>query len=429
MLRSPALFVLISLVITACGDDDAPPTDADGGIQGRDAALPMNEPCTEPGALEDVPCGFCGTARRFCTAAGVWEYAACEGESGACEPGASRTAACGACGSRREICTASCTWEAATECESEGTCEPGEIVRTRDGCSAGQRDLRCSDACTFEPISECEVETCETPGATESVSCGMCGTRERFCTAAGEWEYGPCEGQGGCMPGTSQTEACGFCGEQTVRCNASCEWVPSGECGGEGECAPGTTTSRACEGDRTQPFTCSAACTFEPSGECSAPTGGGALGERCVAGTCDVGLTCDESTGIDVCRAPCTGDEQCVSNAFCLGGDGLCSDACTAFTDAGCPAGAKCDYLGDASSTGASPMMVCSAVGSGRANAVCSTNSQCARGFSCVVETGSTTGRCTQVCDATHPCPSGQTCSGGTGFPFPLPGVGLGFCG
>lgn len=426
----------LAVAVFACaacgGGDDTPAPGSDGGVVARDAALPRNEPCDTPGALEDVACGLCGTASRFCTARGVWEYGLCEGEGGVCAPGEERDAACGACGTQREVCTDACTWQAVGECQAEGGCVPGELLRTREGCATGQRDVRCTDPCTFEPVSECMVDACTTPGAIENVGCGACGTRQRFCTAAGEWEYGPCEGQGGCVPGTSDVEACGACGTQTVRCNDACEWVAFGECSGEGECTPGATTrsGEGCAAGETRPFTCSATCSYEATGACSGGTsGGGGLGERCEAGACDAGLECDDATGIDVCRRPCTMDTECVTGAWCLGGDGLCSDACTVFTDAGCPTGAKCDYLGEAQSGTPSPITVCSAVGSGRAGATCMTNSQCARGFSCVLDSGSTSGRCTQVCDATHPCPSGQTCSGGGGLPFPFPGLeGLGFC-
>lgn len=411
--------------VAGCNGGEAPPADVDGG---RDAALPRDEPCDTPGALETVPCGLCGTVSRFCTAGRIWEYGLCEGEHGVCAPGDERDAACGACGTRREVCTTSCTWEAVGACESEGTCRPGDLVRTREGCASGQRDMRCSESCALEPVSECVVDTCTTPGAIERVSCGMCGTRERFCAATGEWQYGLCEGQGGCMPGTSEQAACGACGTQTMRCSDACAWIPFGSCSGEGECTPGTTTRRAegCGSGQTRPFTCSATCSYEPAGACSGgSSGGGARGQACDAGRCESGLVCDDATGVDICRRPCATDADCGSGSWCLGGS-VCSDVCTAFLDSGCPTGAKCDYLGEAQSGPSGSMMVCSAVGSGRAGATCTSNSQCARGFSCVYDS-STSGRCTQVCDATHPCPTGQTC--GSSFPFPLPGVGLGFCG
>lgn len=433
------LLILASMALAACrggapADEDEMTSDgglrADGGAR-RDAGLPTSEPCSSPGALETVSCGACGSARRFCASSGVWEYGPCDGESGVCAPGESRDGTCGACGTQREVCTEACAWEAIGECRGGGTCEPGTLIRSREGCPRGQRDLRCSSACEYEPASECSVDACDTPGATEDVPCGMCGARTRFCTASGEWEYGPCGGEGVCVPGTTDEGTCAFCGLQAFRCTDRCEWVGFGECVDAGECAPGTSTRRStgCPESQTRLHTCTASCRYEPSGSCEGGAGGGGLGEACVAGACSTGLVCSSETGIAICRRPCEADANCVTNAYCLGsGDRReCSDVCTLFSHAGCPTGAKCDYLGAADETGLMPITICSGVGTGRQGATCSRNSQCARDHSCVIASG-TTGTCQQICDTSHPCPSGLTCSGSSIFPFPGLGLGAGFC-
>ena len=441
-MKTLAWLVIASIGLIACGggDDDPMTPTGDGGVATRDAAmrdagLPTNEPCDSPGALETVSCGLCGSARRFCSSDGVWEYGPCEGEAGTCAPGESREASCGACGTQREVCTATCGWEAIGECSDEGECVPGELVRSREGCDRGQRDLRCDEACRFEPAGECSIDACESPGATEDVACGRCGTRTRFCTAGGEWEYGPCSEEGVCDPGTTSETTCGFCGTQALRCTDRCEWTGFGECSDAGECAPGTSTRRAtgCDDGETRSYVCSDACEYEPEGRCEGGAVGGGLGEACVSGRCGAGLVCSNDTGVAICRRPCTDDTSC-TGTYCLNGDAerTCSDACTLFTHAGCPTGAKCDFLGPADELGLTSITICSAVGTGTSGSRCTRNAQCARGFSCLIETG-TSGSCTQVCDATHACPSPLTCNVGTGtggLPFPIPGlgVGAGFC-
>ncbi|MDQ3034991.1 MAG: hypothetical protein M3Y87_21470 [Myxococcota bacterium] len=244
----------------------------DGGVVTLDAASvdggppdsgpPM--PCDTPGATEDVACGNCGIATRFCSGTGVWEYGPCEGQ-GECAAGTDDAIACGNCGEQTARCSASCAWEITGECSGEGVCAPGTASRNGVGCPAGQtRDVTCSDACVFEPASECMADGCPMPGATESVACGMCGTQRRFCSAAGVWEYGACEAEGECAPGTTQGVACGMCGMQASRCTDACRWMASGACTGEGTCAPGTTqrTSAGCPAGHTRVLQCDATCGF-----------------------------------------------------------------------------------------------------------------------------------------------------------------------
>jgi hypothetical protein len=117
-------------------------------------------------------------------------------------------------------------------------------------------------------------EPCDTPGATENVPCGMCGTVERFCQASSTWAYGACTGEGECAPGTIETTACGSCGSQQRRCTTACAWETVGTCAGEGECAPGTmvTTQDGCPSDQARQLLCNDACAFEVTSACAAET-------------------------------------------------------------------------------------------------------------------------------------------------------------
>lgn len=395
------------VLLLACGDDGPPILGGDSGT-GTDAGLPTA--CDVPGASERLTCGRCGEQTRFCTVDGEWEYGPCTDESGVCSPGETDMVACGGCGTQLSVCSASCEWESTGECMSSGECEPGERQRTSMGCDAGEtRELVCTDACMFEEAMECENDECDEPGSVESVSCGRCGTRERFCTSANVWEYGPCGGEGVCDPGTTDTVACGNCGSQTSRCDTSCQWNPTGECRDEGECAPGSsrTTSAGCSAGEQRIETCSESCDYVP-GECIGGTPG--LGEACPAGVCDGELVCSEETSTSICREDCTGSGTCGGTRTCIA-ERLCSDSCTLFTHAGCPAGSKCDLLAAGTIFFEPEIKICSGVGTGGTGTPCTANWQCRRNFVCLLDEGSESGSCTAVCDDAHPCVTG-TCSG-----------------
>ncbi|MCB9613770.1 MAG: hypothetical protein H6722_15105 [Sandaracinus sp.] len=255
------------------GDATVPP-DEDAGARDRDAGTPVDEPCESPGAVEEVACGRCGARDRFCTADRVWAYGPCENEIvDGCTPGEAMHRECGMCGSATAVCTNACTWETVGECTDEGECTPGERRRSSAGCPAGQtREVVCGDSCMLEPATACEMDGCPTPGAIEEVPCGLCGVRERFCTAEGVWSYGACGGEGVCEPGTSDSASCGMCGTQARRCNASCAWVDFGECTDEGGCSPGETrrTTAGCPAGQSQVLRCSDACAFETFEACTA---------------------------------------------------------------------------------------------------------------------------------------------------------------
>jgi len=281
------LCVLLGLAL-ACGDD-SDPMDMDGGVDEGDvdagplpeldADVPVDEdagpveapdagpePCDEPGESETLACGACGEQVRFCTEGGVWEYGPCEDESGVCVPGETDTVACGDCGTQASECSDTCEWEPVGECSDEGECAPGTRSRTGDGCGPSEtREVLCSDECVYEDAGECRDESCDEPGVIEAVDCGFCGTVDRFCTAAGVWEYGVCEDEGECEPGTMGDVGCGLCGTRSARCNTECSWVPSGDCEDEGECRPGSTrrSNEGCDPGETRVETCDDTCAYE----------------------------------------------------------------------------------------------------------------------------------------------------------------------
>ncbi len=230
------------------------------------------------------------------------------------------------------------------------------------------------------PDSGPPPETCDAPGAVETVSCGMCGSVERFCTAAGVWAYGVCEGEGECAAGTTGSIACGNCGVQATRCTASCTWEPTGACTAEGECAPGAmmTTSDGCPSGQTREVTCDDTCAFVETMACRAdacPTPGaietvpcGMCGSRerfCNStrtweyGACmGEGVCVPGTTGTTSCGRCGSQPARCTTSCtwsptdVCTG-EGPCTPGTTTRTSDGCPAGqtrlascnASCSYV------------------------------------------------------------------------------------
>ncbi len=123
-----------------------------------------------------------------------------------------------------------------------------------------------------QPLDAGPPEPCDTPGATETVACGMCGQLQRFCGADGTWANGPCADEGECMPGTTASAACGNCGTQTARCTSSCTWDATGACEGEGECSPGMrmTTTDGCSAPEMHELECDSTCTYHEVSACMA---------------------------------------------------------------------------------------------------------------------------------------------------------------
>ena len=208
-------------------------------------------------------------------------------------------------------------------------------------------------------------ESCSTPGATETVACGNCGTTERVCTD-GAWVSDGCTDEGECAAGTMRDTSCGSCGTQAERCNASCGWERVGECTDQGECVPGQslTTGEGCAGDERQELTCSDACSFETTSACAlepcdmsgameslpcgmcgtqvrtcSEAGHWSYGECSGEGVCVPGATDDVACGMCGTQSR-TCDESCgwVEVGLCTG-EGVCTPGERTRTDSGCPAG------------------------------------------------------------------------------------------
>lgn len=218
------------------------------------------------------------------------------------------------------------------------------------------------------PDAGMEDEPCDTPGALETLSCGRCGSQERFCTAERVWSYGSCEGErlGGCVPGTTSMVACGDCGMRMARCDASCMYDSAGSCEEEGECTPGarTRTSAGCGVTETREVVCGDTCSYAPVGACrpdACATAGaretvdcGACGTQtrfCGAdgawsygpcegeGACVPGTTGDPACGMcGTQRSRCTSACRWEPLAAC-GGEGECAIGTTRTTTDGCPDG------------------------------------------------------------------------------------------
>lgn len=268
---------------------------------------------------------------------------------------------------------------------SRGREDAGDAGGQMDGGTPVERDGDVPDEDGGRPDRDGAVppdagmpsEACDTPGVTETVPCGRCGTVERFCAADGTWAYGACTGEGVCEPGTIETVSCGNCGMQTRRCTAACRWETVGECTGEGECTPGTTltTSSGCPAGQRRELACSDACTFEESRACGPePCSTPGVIEFVPCGICgrqerfctdarvwEYGSACLDqgdclpgTTG----RVPCgmCGTRAALCDSSChwvpaLGslctGEGECSPGEETYTSMGCPPGeqryARCD--------------------------------------------------------------------------------------
>lgn len=415
-MRWTSCFVFVSCVLAACSSDK-PVLGEDGGIP--DGAESM---CTEPGALETVACGTCGTTERFCTVDGTWAYGACEGESGTCVPGTTQEIACGACGTQMARCTSACEWEAIGECSDGAGCEPGTRSRSSEGCAAGEdREVVCGESCAFEPVGECQPNECDEPGAFETISCGACGLQERFCTAAGVWEYTVCEEDGVCVPGTTETVECGECGMQSRRCTTECRWdagacIEDDECMPD-ECVPACTGGATCVDGVCVSGDCPEAelygCGLVPQCGCSGSrmctvdrtarervcitAGSGREGDACDSYGCRAGLACFGG----VCRRWCNGDADC--------GGGTCSLERLDIDGAPLPFPADlctiaCDPLGSDCGDGA-----CSISGSGDdATTDCRSVTELPIPFGCIINEN---------------CPAGTACVGMACQPYCRVGV------
>ncbi len=191
-------------------------------------------------------------------------------------------------------------------------------------------DAAIAEDASFAPDVGVDAgEACTTPGTAETVSCGDCGTTDRFCTAANVWAYGPCTGEGVCTPGTSMPHACGMCGTHVERCTTTCGWDTSLPCTGEGVCAPGTTTrtTMGCPVDQSRLLTCDLTCAYV-AGTCEMSLCVPGTVTRVACGMCAMAVRTCDATGHWV-DAACTDEGVCAPGSSGSRPCGLCGTQMT----------------------------------------------------------------------------------------------------
>ncbi|AKF03088.1 hypothetical protein DB32_000237 [Sandaracinus amylolyticus] len=173
------------------------------------------DPCTTPGAREDVPCGACGTRERFCTAERVWAYGPC-GDEGECTPGTTGRVACGRCGTLAAQCTTSCGWSPSGACEGEGACTPG---------TTGPCTTSCGTTGTATCEATCGPGTCAPPAES-------CNGADDDCDGARDETFT-------CVRGATRPCA-SACGSGVETCSTACAW---------GACSAPTSCCTDADGD------------------------------------------------------------------------------------------------------------------------------------------------------------------------------------
>ncbi|MDI7266570.1 MAG: hypothetical protein QME96_01075, partial [Myxococcota bacterium] len=153
--------------------------------------------------------------------------------------------------------------------EAPEECDEGEFNDDfqPDACRTNCRGARCGDAVidtgeecddgngvdTDECLNTCILATCAGGGAcaagtSETRSCPCGGTETRTCSAACTWGAWSGCAAGECTPSATETQSCGNCGTgtQSRTCGASCTWGGWSTCAGGGACAAGTSETRSC---------------------------------------------------------------------------------------------------------------------------------------------------------------------------------------
>ena len=321
--------------------------------------------CAELGGLPGSECGTCGSGTWVCDGEGSVDCAGDRGEEalndcggcatlefeigsgcGTCDlgiwvcgpgatvvcsgdPGRDALNACGGCAILDQVPGAPC-----------GTCESGTVTCVTENLTScagdlGDRARNACDGCSELPGSPgdpcpscaalslecfstdtliCEMAECCT-GATESTSCGRCGSSGRECVD-GSWSdwLGCVEPE--CCAGDSDSRPCGGCGEQVRSCGGS-TWNPWSVCT-EPVCCDGDSELRGCGADGTQSRICAGEVWGEWSicddgSECldgdteEGDCGCGARTRTCVGGawgewsSCDGLICCPGDTQDQVC--------------------------------------------------------------------------------------------------------------------------------
>jgi hypothetical protein len=213
-------------------------------------------------------------------------------------------------------------------CETVCVCSPGQTESI--GCGlCGTQTRTCGGDCQWGGFGGCGGEGPCSPGSVEKQPCGGCGEQSRTCGADCQWGgWGEC-GPPPCTPGQTESEVCGNCGTRARACEASCQWGGFSACSGEGPCSPGAVDVIGCGDCGEEARTCGGDCQWGAYGPCGGPDpGGGAL-------ACDTGLAgvCADGRvrcvlGLSTCLAASVAGEVC---------DGVDND-CDGDVDDGLPA-------------------------------------------------------------------------------------------
>jgi hypothetical protein len=147
------------------------------------------------------------------------------------------------------------------------------------GKDSGKKDA-AKDA---GPPPPAEGTVCKTPNEIFKRTCGNCGKQEAVCladtsgTAGTVSPYGECTNQvvNGCSPGSTEDIPCGNCGTMKRTCNNYCAWS-NATCTGQPaqSCTPGSVEllSAGCNANEYRQKSCKATCTWDNvSLTCSAP--------------------------------------------------------------------------------------------------------------------------------------------------------------
>lgn len=204
-----------------------------------------------------------------------------------CLPGTDK-AACGAGGIACVTCLSLCVNGGCSGCT------PG-ASQTMPCGNCGTQTRTCDQNGVWGVFGGCQNEGVCTPNQTRSAACGNCGTATETCDNSCQWAAGACQNQGACKPGTTRSSACGNCGTLTDTCGNNCQWA-AGTCQNQGACKPGATRTAACGNCGTSTDTCGNNCQWA-AGACA---GQGACAPGTTrAGGCD---PCSQQTCNNSCQ-------------------------------------------------------------------------------------------------------------------------------
>lgn len=127
--------------------------------------------CSTPNEVFERDCGVCGKQEAVCLpAAGgvnrVSAYSTCRGEvPNGCDPGSVESVACGRCGTQTRTCNNQCTF-AVSACTGEppNACTVGDVDLTTAGCTPGLfRTRTCESGCSWGSFAATCVASLDTP--------------------------------------------------------------------------------------------------------------------------------------------------------------------------------------------------------------------------------------------------------------------------